>query len=226
MGNGSARLLQLVVAAALLNAAPDGRANTYTVSPIRANIPDYGDEYEYEDEFDYNNWEFNDYSEPSEGGDDEPDDTQGECELIQAKAHATCDLENPPFLATNGCGSEGSAAVVPDYLIINMIPVYTLGPIFAEACNDHDVCYGSYPADKDACDMVLYTDMIEYARQGMTVLQWGVYRANVVMQASLFSRALQSPFLAGASGEAFGAAQLEGSCRYHAGKAHQAGCFK
>lgn len=225
MKNGSGRLLQLVVAAALLNAAPDGRANTYTLSPIRATIPDDDYSYEYE-EFGYNNWEFNDYSEPSDDGDDESIDTQAECEMIKAKVSGTCDLANPPFLATNGCGSEGSAALVPDFLIVNMTPVYTLGPIFAEACNDHDVCYGSYPADKDACDMVLYTDMVEYARQGMTMLQWQVYRAHVLMQASLFSRALQSPFLAGASGEAFGAAQLEGSCRYHARKAQQAGCLE
>ena len=69
MKGSHSRLLQVVVAAMLLNAAPDGRAETYDLPNIGARYPDeYWDDSAYF-EYGYDNWDFNDYSEPSDSGD-------------------------------------------------------------------------------------------------------------------------------------------------------------
>lgn len=232
MKESQSRLLRAVIAAMLLNAAPDGRAETYDLQRITAS-PDYGAEDDY-DYFNagYDNWDFNDYSEPSESGDEDPvepdapdPEKDAECDAIAAKVPSTCDLKNPPLLVTNGCGSGFSTNVIPDYLSVYGVPVLPLGPIFQDACNAHDVCYGTYYTVKEACDLTLNTNMINQAKLTLTDRQWTFYGAYIKMQAFAYSAGLQAPFIESISGDAFKAAQADGACRVYAAKANEAGCF-
>lgn len=226
MHESTSRLLRVVVAATLISATPDGRATTYNneIIQVTGQRLDDGVDWYVDDYYGYDDWELEDRSEPSDEGDREPaEEQQAECEAIKAKVDDRCNLSSPPLLITNGCGSEGSE-LVPDYLIINLVPVTALGPIFTDACNVHDICYGTYPADKTACDAMLYTNMVSFAKSDMSDFQWTVYQFHAVSQAYLYSNALQSPFLAGASGEAFDGAQADGACRYYSTKSREAGC--
>ena len=230
--NGSrSRLLQVVIAATLINVMPDGRAETYDHPTVRATQPDdfYDDSGYFE--YGYDNWDFNDYSDPSDSGDDEPADTEtdeekkAECDAIAAKVSGSCDLKNPPLMVTNGCGSGVTTNLVPDFLSVYGVPVLRLGPIFEGACNMHDICYGTYFSSKEACDLSLNTNMIKLARLRMTDAQWTTYGPFVKLQALGYSAGLQAPFIDGISGEAFNQAQLDGACRVYSGKAKAAGCF-
>lgn len=227
------RLLQVVIGAMLLNVAPDGRAETYDLSGVRATIPDddwHSEGADFETGY---NWDFNDdYYEPPESGDGYPDDPEqvneekkAECDAIAAKVSSTCDLRNPPLQVANGCGSGVTTYLVPDYLTVNGMPVLRLGPIFQDACNMHDVCYGNYPGNKEACDLSLNTNMINQAKLLLTDWQWMYYGAFVKLQALGYSAGLQAPFISYISGGAFSEAQLDGACRVYAGKAKTAGCF-
>ena len=231
--NGSrSRLLQVVIAATLINVMPDGRAETYDHPTVRATQPDdfYDDSGYFE--YGYDNWDFNDYSEPSDSGDDEPADTEtdeekkAECDAIAAKVSGSCDLKNPPLMVTNGCGSGVTTNLVPDFLSVYGVPVLRLGPIFQDACNEHDICYGTYLTSKEACDLNLHADMVDFARRKMSDSQWMAYRTFVVAQALSYSRALQLPPVSTFADGAFQTGQLNGACRVYSAKAEKAGCLE
>ena len=236
MDKSPARLLQVIITLTLFNLAPDGRATTYDDDrfvivppfdepPVREPLEEPPDHGEFTDDggdregSDGSGGEFAD----EEAHDEE--DRAKECAAIVAKVDASCDLENPPLIDPNGCGSGTSENLVPDYLFVGGVAAYRLGPIFRQACNFHDVCYGTYGTDKEACDMVLHDDMIDFAQFQMTPTQWFFYRSHVGSQAYAYSAGLQAPFLRELAGAAFENAQLEGACRYYADKAEKAGCL-
>jgi len=228
MDTSSNRLLQVVVALALLNLAPDGHAKTYEGEPI--NVIGIREPRDFQDPVDEFQPERGDRGGSNDFGGTgvAPDDEEKamECAAIASKVDSSCDLANPPLMDPNGCGSDGSEHLVPDYLFVNGAPVLRLGPIFSGACNLHDVCYGTHGSDKEACDMILHDDMIEFAQLRMTSTQWLVYGPFVRGQAHAYSAGLQAPFISGLSGEAFRIAQLGGACRYYADKAEKAGCLE
>lgn len=229
--NGSrSRLLQVVIAATLINVMPDGRAETYDHPTVRATQPDdfYDDSGYFE--YDYDNWDFNDYSEPSDSGDEEPADTgtddekDAECDAISARAPATCDLSNPPILIRNGCGTGATANIVPDSLVVNGIPVTRFGNVFTSACNRHDTCYGTSGSHKDSCDNALGVDMYNKAKDVIPADQWAYYESHVIVQAGFYSAFLQSRFGRVFSDQAFEAAQVDGLCRSLSSSAISTGC--
>lgn len=235
MKGSHSRLLQVVVAAMLVNVAPDGRAETFNLDRVEASYPeDYRDDsWSYDwDIDDYSVWDVNDYSDSGSGSGGDTSDTvevdvdkKAECDAIAANVSSTCDLMNPPVLVANGCGSGVSTYLVPDYLTVNGIPVLRLGPIFMGACNLHDTCYGTYGNSKESCDMSLHSKMISNARIALTDAQWSFYGPYVKLQAFGYSAGLQAPFISYFSGNAFASAQLDGACRYFAKKAEGAGCI-
>lgn len=230
--NGSrSRLLQVVIAATLINVMPDGRAETYDHPTVRATQPDdfYDDSGYFE--YGYDNWDFNDYSDPSDSGDDEPADTEtdeekkAECDAIAAKVPTGCNLTNPPLLTTNGCGGGMFANLVPDYLIVKGTPVTRLGPIFTAACNTHDRCYGTYPSDKAACDEDLRGNMIRVIYERFSPTQQFAFGNYVVAQANLYSDMLQGAARTIAQGF-FDAGQAAGTCRALSAEAKAADCLE
>ena len=236
MKGSHSRLLQVVVAAMLLNVAPDGQANTYNLDPVHATYPDDYDEPTWYYDGNYDDWFSDDYDERSgSSGDDEPEapddpdvldtEKQAECDAIALKVSSTCDLANPPVLTTNGCGSGVSTHLVPDYLYVNGAPIMRLGPIFTGACNLHDICYGTYGSDKESCDTALHSKMISNAKLGMTDFQWGIYGPYAKLQALGYSAGLQAPFISYFSGNAFDSAQLSGACRFYSKVANNKGCL-
>lgn len=132
-----------------------------------------------------------------------------------------CDLRSPPPLTVNGCGAEGGADV-PDFLI----GAVQLGPVFREACNTHDQCYGTLGADKAQCDANLQNDMIAAARESIPEPHFSFYRLNVEAQAWAYSNALRwesiEPFT---SNPAFDEGQRQASCRHLSDGARQSWCL-
>lgn len=146
------------------------------------------------------------------------------CSELEAAVDG-CDIRNPPLLAVDGCGSGWTAGIVPDYLWVNGLPATSLGPIFTEACNMHDRCYGTYGRDKDQCDLQLYNDMIAYAQTSISAAQWGYYAPHVKNQAELFASSLHDGIASGASKNAYLNAQGQGLCRNAHDVAKSLGCI-
>lgn len=228
MNGGRSRLLQVVVAAMLINVAPDGRANTYDLSGVRAVIPDdyYWEGADFETDY---NWD-TDVNPERSGGDGADNANEGtyeedlECETIVANAPEGCDVRHPPELVRNGCGTGATATIVPDSLIVNGITVDRFGNLFTSACNRHDVCYGTAGTNKDACDFALGTDMYNKARDVIPSNQWAYYESHVIVQAGFYSAFLRSRFGKVFSDKAFQAAQVDGFCRMLNSYAVSAGC--
>ena len=163
----------------------------------------------------------------SGSGDEEPvsEDEQALCNAISALVSAECDLKNPPVLTVNGCGGGTSANLVPDYLLVNGVPVVRLGAIFSEACNEHDRCYGTYLFDKEECDASLTLDMIDFAKARMSSVQWLFYQVHVRVQAMNYGAVLQQAPIKAIADGLFASAQAEGACRAFAKNAKEAGCL-
>lgn len=139
--------------------------------------------------------------------------------LVTEASQNQCDLSSVPILTPNGCGNNDFD--VPDYLLARP----SLGDIFRPACNDHDVCYGTFGTSKDSCDLVLGNKMRNTCSNlwlgGITDMPL----AACDEQASLYSGALQSPLVSKfISGPTFEQAQKEGHCRAIADKYVDTGC--
>lgn len=230
MKGSHSRLLQVVIAAMLINVAPDGRAETYDLPRVGAQYPDdFWDDSAYF-EADYSNWELNDYSEPSGSGNEDPDSSeakeedQAQCDATVANAPEGCDVRHPPELVRNGCGTGATANIVPDSLIVNGTIVSRFGNLFTSACNRHDVCYGTAGTNKDACDVALGADMYRKAQDVIPSSQWAYYESHVIVQAGFYSAFLRSRFGKVFSNQAFQAAQVDGYCRMLNSYAVSAGC--
>lgn len=234
--NRNSRLLQLVVAGVLLSQGGTTAATTYDDDTVTVPGSYWGgtsttfDYYpEPPDEvYDYDVYDFSGDGYDSGGGDsEEPTQENTEyCEAIEGLVPPGCDLRNPPVLTVNGCGGGMFTYAVPDYLVVNGVPVFRLGAIFRDACNAHDTCYGTYLADKATCDAQLEQDMIGFARSELPSFQWYAYGAFIRMQAAAYSNALQTqPILSIANG-LYGEAQLQGSCRAYAVRAAENGCLE
>src|SRR5690606_24316793 len=113
------------------------------------------------------------------------EEKKAQCDAIAAKVPASCDLKNPPVFVANGCGRVGDP--IPDHLMIEGLVLSDFGQIFTGACNKHDECYSTYGTDKEACDLSLYTNMMNDAERHMTKFQWTYFRSNVAVQALGFS---------------------------------------
>lgn len=238
MARHHSRLLQLVVAGLLLGPVADATATTYDDYPI-AGVPGSGffggSSTTYEYYGGYTDFVLNDFDYSESGGGSGGDGDGGDttttpdeaalCSAISELAPIGCNLQNPPVLTTNGCGGGVFAAAVPDYLMINGVPVYQLGPIFRNACNDHDRCYGTYLMGKNACDDQLGVDMVEYARSQMSSTQWLFYRLPVRVQAMGYSNSLQTSVLWISSG-LYDTAQKNGACRSYSTQAKENGCLE
>lgn len=152
-------------------------------------------------------------------------DQQALCDAISALVSPACNLMNPPVQTVNGCGGGAYAWAVPDYLIINGAPLLRPGPIFELACNKHDICYGTYLADKGFCDNQLRADMVQEAKDSLSSFQWIAYSLYVYAQAGLYSTVLQeAPILSVAQG-LYASAQQLGECRAYSKQAAAAGCL-
>lgn len=240
MSRSQNRLLQLVIAGLLLNSPADVRATIYDDEPVvvrREQLTTGGFYGGASTSYGYygsgtTTEEYN-YGEPegtggggSYGGEAAAEqDNEALCNAISSLVSANCDLKNPPVLTVNGCGSGMSTYLVPDYLMANGALMVGFGPIFAEACNQHDFCYGTYLFSKDECDAILELDMIQIAKEEMSSMQWFLYRFHVRNQAIAYSAALQTPpFLSVAQG-AYANAQADGECRAYSKMADEAGCL-
>jgi len=146
-----------------------------------------------------------------------PEDPQMICADLKENPAPNCNADNPPQLVVNGCGS--ATVDVPDFLVsfFKPLPAASYGGIFTEACNKHDVCYGSWGQPKSSCDADLKNDMIQAAK---TVLGIGypAFQVEVEGQAWAYSTGLAwGPIQAFISQPAFDSAQAEGQCRSYAG---------
>lgn len=229
--NGSrSRLLQVVVAAMLINVAPDGRAETYDLRGFTVTPPDdYWDEGAYF-ETDHD-WYIDDIPERSGSGGDGSDNSDegnyeedAECDAMVSNAPEGCDVRHPPELIRNGCGTGATASIVPDSLIVNGATVIRFGNLFTSACNRHDVCYGTAGTNKDACDIALGADMYNKAQDVIPSSQWAYYESHVIVQAGFYSAFLRSRFGKVFSNQAFQAGQVDGYCRMLNSYAVSAGC--
>lgn len=128
------------------------------------------------------------------------------CDDLWGTSPSDCNVWQPPALIANGC--TGS----PDHLIVNGLPASSLGAIFTSACNQHDICYGSFLASKSACDVNLQEDMIRTAQEQIPSSQWTYYEPHVRTQAYAFVLFLSTDFISMGKYET---AQNEGSCRVH-----------
>src|SRR5690606_33804701 len=148
------------------------------------------------------------------------------CESVLASAPSGCDLRNPPPVTTNGCGAGPAAGIVPDLLIVNGVPAIQFGNVFTTACDDHDVCYGTFKVSKHTCDQNLESDMIQAARDRIPPLQWPIYEIHVRFQAALYRVALENMPIRLVSQQAYSAAQQQGKCRNVADAANHYGCLQ
>lgn len=225
MNGHHSRLLQVVVAAVLVSVAPDGRAETYDLPGVSAEVPDdYWEGADFESGY---NWEFDDSYERSGSGSEDPEtdeEKNAACDSITSGVPATCNLRYPPELIQNGCGTGATANIVPDSLIVNGVTVARFGNLFTSACNRHDTCYGTFGTDKETCDIALGVDMLNKARDVIPTYQWAYYESHVIVQAAFYSSFLRSSFGELFSNQAFEAAQIEGLCRKLHTSAVSAGC--
>lgn len=232
MARSQNRLLQVVIAGLLLHPAAQASATIYDDERVpvigdRTGI-DYGSyfggvstDYYYRDIEERSGSDGSD----SSGEESVSEDEQALCNAISALVSSECDLGNPPVQTVNGCGGGMFVYAVPDYLMINGAPVLRPGPVFQSACNKHDICYGTYLADKTACDAQLRLDMIQMTQDKFSSFQWAVYGLAVKAQANLYSTALQTaPILSVAQG-LYRSAQQLGACRAYSKKAQEAGCL-
>jgi len=143
-----------------------------------------------------------------------------QCATIEAQAAQNqCDLNNVPVLTRNGCGNKDFD--VPDFLLARP----SLGNIFTPACDDHDVCYGTFGTSKDSCDLVLGNKMRNACSAQFAMGVTDMPFAACDEQASLYTGALQSPLISTfISGPTFQQAQKEGLCRVIAHEHWDKGC--
>lgn len=133
---------------------------------------------------------------------------------------AGCDVHNPPPLQVNGCGAAGGPGV-PDYLIASpaLQPgAAYFGYVFRQACDVHDMCYGTAGSDKHQCDERLRDDMIAQAQQSMGDSAFVAFGVFVVGQATAYAKFLQWEWVEPwTSLPAFIKAQEEAFCRQDSG---------
>ncbi|WP_199912400.1 hypothetical protein [Stenotrophomonas sp.] len=126
-----------------------------------------------------------------------------------------CNVYNPPVLLVNGCGAVGGMPV-PDFLVspVSAGVAAGYGGIFTDACNAHDVCYGTVGKDKAACDAQLNEDMVAVGLANIPEPNKGFFMPYVQGQAWAYSKFLQWEYIQPwTSGPAFNAAQDEAWCR-------------
>lgn len=133
-----------------------------------------------------------------------------------------CDANNPPPLIQNGCGS--ASFDVPDFLVSTSHPIEAAGygGVFTDACNKHDVCYGTVWTTKEGCDTRLREDMVASAKALIPPDRWPIFQAEVEGQAAAYSSGLQwGPVQAFISGPVFDQAKTEATCRSWAQGIHR-----
>ncbi|GEM_PF-1680852 len=141
-------------------------------------------------------------------------DAQAVCEDLSGHPEPNCNINNPPPLVQNGCGS--ASIDVPDFLVsfTNAAAAASYGGIFRAACNKHDVCYGTSWQTKAWCDADLKNDMIRSAKDRLPNDVYLFFKADVERQASTYSSGLQwGPIEAFVSGPAWSRAQIDARCR-------------
>lgn len=236
--NRNSRLLQLVVAGVLLGHAAGADATIYDDERVAVPGDFWGGASTSVDPYEnyyggYTDFVLNDidYSNGGSGGSGIDGTNQADvddtalCNAISDLVPADCDLRNPPLLTVNGCGGGMFTYAVPDYLAINGVPNFRLGPIFKKACDLHDTCYGTYLMSKDACDAQLAKDMVILAQDSLSSFQWFIWHNPISSQAVLYSSALQTaPILSIANG-LYDIAQGSGACRAYSDDAEAAGCL-
>lgn len=155
-----------------------------------------------------------------EVGPTEPDEDPGEppiCASLRSSIPSGCNVASPPSVVVDGCTG------VPAALIVNAMPVASLGAIFTQACNNHDRCYSVSGASKSYCDSKLGEDMYEIAEETIPSNKWPYYEPFVRIQANAYASSLYNNFL-WLPQALFNAAQKEASCRAVASAMQQAGC--
>lgn len=151
------------------------------------------------------------------------------CEALQINVPQGCNVNSPPPLIPNGCGSGANVGFIPDSLLVPSYVVngpsvgvydstaYVVAPfgdIFRAACNLHDTCYGTWGEMKSICDADLKADMIQRGYEVIPSSQQNLYMPYVTSQANLYSQGLQNWLVkALVSDAAFANAQKEGQCR-------------
>lgn len=106
---------------------------------------------------------------------------------------------------------------MPDYIIAPgalQAGAASYGAVFRQACNLHDMCYGTAGADKHQCDEKLRDDMVAQAKQSMGDSAFVVFGALVIGQATAYARFLKWEWIEPwTSLPAFIRAQEEAFCR-------------
>lgn len=135
----------------------------------------------------------------------------------------SCNLNSPPPLEVNGCGTAGGIPV-PDFLIApgaQAAAAAAFGGIFTEACNSHDRCYGTAGSTKSSCDNNLYNDMVAVAEERIPQAVKTVFIPFAQGQAWAYSKFLQWEYVAPwTSNPAFNSAQDEALCRKWSSEYH------
>ncbi|WP_139215591.1 hypothetical protein [Lysobacter sp. cf310] len=157
------------------------------------------------------------------------DSNQQMCEALRQDVPEGCNVNAPPPVTMNGCGSAGTAGLVPDHLLAPHYVVYgpstgtvdhtalvvaPFGAVFTSACNAHDACYGHWGADKATCDNSLRNDMVNGANSLIPSSELPRYSTYIQQQANWYSQGLQNPIVESfASNAAYQSAQKQGQCR-------------
>lgn len=139
-----------------------------------------------------------------------PDEDNNICAIIASQNEPGCDLNNPPELIVNGCGSDGSAWV-PDGMPDNPT-------LFRRSCDAHDQCYGGSGQSKPQCDGALrdsmYTDCEIYPEGSQS-------RNDCRATADIYESVLSSGM---GSDSAFDRARFEMRCRERSSEYLGFGC--
>ena len=99
---------------------------------------------------------------------------------------------------------------MPDFLV----GAAQFGPIFTNACNMHDRCYGTVGKTKAECDIALKEDMILQAEMEIPAALHLIYMPLARAQAAAYSQGLQWETIAPwTSLPAFNTARDEAYCR-------------
>lgn len=147
--------------------------------------------------------------------------------FAQQQAQQGCNVNNPPQLMTNGCGTYGGL-FVPDFLVspIQAAVALAFGPVFTDACNWHDYCYGSIHLSKNYCDTTLEGMMVAGARDAIPSVLYPIFQPAVMGQSFAYSRTLawEQYFPWNTSQNSWNASQVEAQCRNDAIEYRSHGC--
>lgn len=97
---------------------------------------------------------------------------------------------------TNGCGPEGGISVPNNYYLVGWFRIDRFP--FVNACNTHDICYGTLGSSRAACDSRFYSDLLTICRANASTavnrgicngLAWTYYQAVATFGQSAFNAA-------------------------------------